>query len=116
MKTPTFPRVFASVTMALTALATASAFGPYDNPYDGTATVQAGKKTGVLDATGTVTTTDGTDAAVVVSGTGSKGIRVNAVLMLKSDGTGTLSLDARCSPVLQNLSASMKFPTEKKSW
>jgi len=114
MKTLTFPRMLAVVAVSLAALATASAFGPYYSPYDGTTTVQTGKKKGVLTSVGTATTTDGTDASVVVAGTGAKGIRVNAVLTLKTDGTGSLTLDAKVLADPKKTVGHAQIPNGKK--
>lgn len=90
----------ASLSLALAvlsgvAMASAQAFGPYYNPYDGSATVTTGKKTGSLVATANASTTDGTDATVVVSGKGPRGIQVNAQLDLLTNGQGSLTLSAK---------------------
>jgi len=92
MKTKILPIITA---LFIGACASALAFGPYTNPYDGTATIKTGKKTGQLAASATAGTTDGSDASVIVAGQGSRGISVNAVLKLESNGKASLTLTAK---------------------
>jgi hypothetical protein len=100
MKTKVLPLAIALLGFGTSAFA----FGPYFNPYDGTATVKTGKKSGVLDSTALASTTDGTDAKVTVTGEGSRGVRVSAILDLDSKGKGTLTLVAKvlADPKLAN--------------
>jgi hypothetical protein len=91
----------------------AHAFGPYFNPYDGTAVVQTGKKKGTLLAVGNAATTDGSDASVQISGQGPKGINVKVTLDLASDGKGSLVVDAKV-PADPSLFKGKKAPRGKK--
>jgi hypothetical protein len=76
-------------------MTSAQAFGPYFNPYDGTATVTTGKKKGALVAAANATTADGTQASVTVSGKGPKGIQVTGKFEFLDKGKGSLTLTAK---------------------
>jgi hypothetical protein len=95
MKTKSLPRRFLFLVLSGLAIASAQAFGPYFNPYDGSATVTTGKKTGSLVATANATTSDGSDARVLISGQGARGIQVSVDLTLLANGKGSLDLRAK---------------------
>jgi hypothetical protein len=115
MKTRILPLSWLPAVLAmLAAVTTAHAFGPYDNPYDGTVIVQTGKKQGALAASANATTSDGSDATVVLAGEGPKGVKVNVTLELKSNGTGTLSLNAKVLADKSQMLGNEKFSRGKK--
>jgi hypothetical protein len=95
-------------------VASAQAFGPYYNPYDGTATVTAGKKAGSLVAAATASTTDGTDSHVLISGKGPKGIQVSVDLTLNANGQGTLTLNAKVQADPRKVLKNESLPAGKK--
>lgn len=114
MKTRSLPLGLLVAVVSGLAIASAQAFGPYFNPYDGTATVTTGKKTGTLVAAANATTTDGTDSHLLISGKGPKGIQVSADLTLLANGQGSLTLNAKVQADPRKVLKNENLPAGKK--
>lgn len=114
MKTRVLPFTWMAVILSMLVVATASGFGPFYNPYDGALVVKTGKKQGTLSATANAVTDDGSNASVVMTGSGARGQRVKLTLALNANGTGTLTVSAKVLADKSKLTGNDKFSVGKK--